>query len=136
MPEGVGYGPQNTASVGKEIHVIGNHAYAYSGSITNASGSTADKLTLSFTSGNYYLVGHVSVQSDQGGTGNEYFDMKLNGISVILATWDNSATSNAILDLPLPIIIPPFTEVQVLVGGSGTDTWTTQIVGRIYGKIV
>ena len=35
MPEGVGYGPQFTASVGKSLNIIGNHAYAYSGAFDN-----------------------------------------------------------------------------------------------------
>jgi len=114
------------------IEIVGDHAYAYSGAVISQSGSSADTIALSFTSGNYYFLGHVSVQSDQGGTGNEYFNMKLNGSSIMLATWDNSATSNAILDLPLPVIIPSYSAVEVLVGGSGTDTWTVQLVGRIY----
>ena len=34
MPEGVGYGPQNTASVGKGLNYIGNHCYAFSGAVS------------------------------------------------------------------------------------------------------
>jgi len=34
MPEGVGYGPQNTASVGKALNYIGNHCYSFSGAVS------------------------------------------------------------------------------------------------------
>ena len=48
MPEGVGYGPQNTASTGLNLNYIGDYAYAYSGAI---SCSDSEKELLNFTTG-------------------------------------------------------------------------------------
>ena len=59
MPEGVGYGPQDTASTGLNLNVIGNHAYGYSG-VLDVGGTETD--LLSFETGNFYLVGTIQFQ--------------------------------------------------------------------------
>jgi len=66
MPEGVGYGPQYTASTGKELNVIGNHAYAYSGNVSTTSSNTT---MLKFTTGNYLFVGGLEFHGDFAGIG-------------------------------------------------------------------
>ena len=114
------------------LEIIGEHAYAYSGAVTTVGTGSANTTTLKFTSGNYYFVGTLTFYNDEVGGPTQYVDMQLNGISIIAATWDgNSANIDEFP--PIPVIIPPYTEVEVLVGVSASsDVWTTQLVGRVY----
>jgi len=130
MPEGVGYGPQNTASVGKDIHVIGSHAYAYSGVVQDAGSGSAAAILLSFTSGNYYFDGKLNyIDGEQGGT-NRFINVTFNGISVYKGSWDDAPKQNA---NPLTtLIIPPFTEVIVKFGLGTTESASVTLTGRIY----
>jgi len=136
MPEGVGYGPQNTVSSGKDIHVIGNHAYAYSGAVQAA---TSDVTQLDFMSGNYYLVGTISVMGmmkidavSGGGVGvaeiqfngQEYFNLKV-----------ETGQEDMPAEIAMPIIIPPYTQVTVLLRSeydTAGSTTSVNILGRIY----
>ena len=114
------------------LEIVGEHAYAYSGAVTTVGTGSANTRTLKFTSGNYYFVGTLTFYNDEVGGPQQYVDMQLNGISIIAATWDgNSANIDEFP--PIPVIIPPYTEVEVLVGVSASsDVWTTQLVGRVY----
>ena len=115
------------------LEIIGDHAYAYSGAVTTTGTGSANNTTLKFTSGNYYFVGTFAFYSDETGGATQYIDVTLNDQSVIKTSWDTAASSAMMSDTPIPIIIPPYTEVECLVGvSSGTDEWTTQLVGRIY----
>jgi len=131
MPEGVGYGPQSTVSVGKNLNVIGNHAYGYSGIIA-ATGS-ADIL-LSFTSGNYYFVGTwVPIYASDAGD-NAKYKINMNGTTV----WTTNATSaiTATFSTGNDVMIPPFTEVEFTGEVANNRGIGVVLVGRIYGKIV
>jgi hypothetical protein len=136
MPEGVGYGPQNTASIGKDIHVIGEHAYAYSGLFA---ASTDDQTALSFTSGNYYLVGYLQLNGavdddNPASTVGTACRVSLNGIGVfILVTGDASLRMSK--SPRQKIIIPPYTEVIAILDSDGTQSdqfGSVVITGRIY----
>jgi len=136
MPEGVGYGPQNTASVGLELNVIGDHAYAYTG--LHASNTTAFTV-LSFNSGNYLFVGEFqlngAIDDDSPADIQQTSALiKFNGIGVALLTAGNGA-----IDAPMsalqPLIIPPFTEVTVDfdMDGTSADRYASgSLTGRIY----
>jgi len=137
MPEGVGYGPQNTASVGKDIHVIGNHVYAFSG-VVNVVGSqsAAGITTLLFTSGNYYAKIKVTFSNTvTSATANEFYLIKMNGVEVYKAE-NEHAIDTYFNPTVINMIIPPFTTFESLVGSS-TDGYdfTTMIAGRLYGKV-
>ena len=115
------------------LEIIGDHAYAYSGANTTSGTGSANNTTCKFTSGNYYFVGTLAFYSDETGGATQYVDLTMNGQSVIKTSWDTAASSAMMSDTPVPIIIPPYTQVECLVGvSSGTDEWTTQLVGRIY----
>jgi len=137
MPEGVGYGPQNTASAGLSLNIIGDHCYAYAGS----TGATASEVTrLKFTSGSYYIVGEFTFNGASSATsdGNiTAFTLTLNGINVSAVKLDTS-TEDMPSSIVNPIIIPPYTEVEVLVesdGASASRLTSTLLTGRIYGKV-
>jgi len=133
MPEGKGYGPQDTASVGLNLNIIGNHAYAYSGFINDAGSGSAATLAIKFTSGNYYLVGELNMITDDVLNNQHYIDVIFNGLSVFKGAWD--AEPYAITGPLTSLVIPPFTEVQVKYGSSADKNATLVVTGRIYGKI-
>jgi len=139
MPAGVGYGPQNTASVGKDIHVIGEHAYAYSGFIAAVNTSTT---YLNFTTGNYYFVGqfqfNTPLEEDNPTAGIEATcRVNFNSLGVAMLKASSDFNDNADGSVIQNIIIPPFTVVQVLVDCHTTDATrfgTCSFTGKLYRK--
>jgi len=135
MPEGVGYGPQNTASVGLNLNYIGSHAYAYSGAVP-VTNSEID--LLNFETGNSVLVGtwtgHFNQATDAAVENNDYrFVLYLNGVQImaIVASDSSSQNRNNYRDL----IIPPFTNVIVSCQnyeGSSTNNLGATITGKIF----
>jgi len=137
MPEGVGYGPQSTASVGKDIHVIGDHAYAFSGLVSTDASNFASHLD--FTSGNYLFVGNVSFmgptkKSDTGDGANAIFQVTMNGVTIMDAklstlTGDDVGANS----MDTPIIIPPYSSVTAgAKSGAGSQKTVINITGRLY----
>jgi hypothetical protein len=131
MPEGVGYGPQDTASVGLNLNVIGKHAYAYSGekSVTNSLATL-----LSFTTGNFYSVmKYVPIYFTNHSEDFQY-TVLLNGITILGQTLQDqdAQTFNS-----TELILPPYTlvEVKVICLDSATRTVGCLMTGQIYGKI-
>ena len=113
MPEGVGYGPQFTASTGLELNVIGDHAYAYSGKLALSNTTTT---ALEFTTGNYVAVADLFVGFDITGlqSGNEIgYEVYFNGIE-IMDVVSNYGASWMITGGSTPkFVIPPYTQVRV-----------------------
>jgi hypothetical protein len=134
MPEGVGYGPQDTASAGLNLNVIGNHGYAYSGVIADASSAAADSLMLKFTSGNFNFVGHLNFTDDHVANDNIYLTMSLNGTIVINVIYRSAAAGTDNLN-PWDIMIPPYTDVEIKFGASSNVDGTAWLTGKIYGKV-
>jgi len=139
MPEGKGYGPQNTASIGLNLNIIGKHAYAQSGPFAKDTNSHA---MLQFSLGNHYFEGVISFHGTTNAStpqdGNiSAFTVNFNENTAFLVKTDSS-DENSPHSLNVPILIPPYTTVQVLgqdySGGSAGDTSVT-ITGRIYGKV-
>lgn len=115
------------------IELQNDHAYAYSGNVTTVGTGSANTLTAQFTTGNYYFVGSISAQNDTTDDSIAYLAMTLNGSSIIDMKLRTTTLNDVTADFPIPIIIPPYTEVELKVGiNSGSNTWTTQITGRIY----
>jgi len=135
MPEGVGYGPQNTSSVGLNLNVIGNHAYAYA---ENFEASTSSTTALSFTNGAEYIVGkfnlNAAIQFDSANITGTFFRIKLNGVQAGIAFSGNGANdspSSARIDM----ILAPYTVVLVEVWADGNNASAfggVQFTGRIY----
>ena len=135
MPEGVGYGPQFTASVGLELNIIGKHAYAFSGL---QSINTSDVLVFNFTTGNYvleaelFLTSGVTVGDVEDGSFNVY-TLALNGIDLMYMKIQSSGEAMP-ATITMPIIIPPFTVVTLNVISNGTGSayrTAASIAGRI-----
>jgi len=139
MPEGVGYGPQFTASTGLSLNIIGNHAYAQSGPFAQ---DTNEHTMLEFRMGSSYLVAEISfhgtVNASAPNDGNlTAWQVYFNG-SVVFLNKTDSSDENSPHSETLPILIPPYTEVKItgtdFSGGNAGDT-AVSITGRIYGKV-
>jgi len=134
MPEGVGYGPQFTASVGKSLNIIGNHAYAYSGSIGLP--QNTDTTMVEFTTGKYYLKAAIAVQGDFNTMGSTATTLKinLNGIAIVNSVTSAGNDAIAPFDYPLKLIIPPLTTVEVILAKAdgGTDFLQVLLTGKVY----
>jgi len=131
MPEGVGYGPQNTASVGKDIHVIGKHVYGFSGLINDNGTGAANATMFDYSSGNYYALTSLDLLTDAKAGENVFVDLTINGITVYKGVWDDSpAKANA---RPLvTFLIPPYTEVVFKWGCSSNKNATAVLTGKLY----
>jgi len=129
MPEGKGYGPQNTASTGLELNIIGDFAYAYSG--IKATSATPTNF-LDFHTGSFVLVGSWQPTYLGDSTNNIRYDIQLNGLLVAGAEVNTSRD-----DTPfnkLPIIIPPFTHVEIIIDNlsGGSNTAGVTLTARVY----
>jgi len=135
MPEGVGYGPQDTASIGLNLNVIGNHLYGCSGAV-GVSDSTVT--LIEGTTGNYYTVatwiGNYNQAVSESLASEDYrFALTLNGLRV--ASCEGSDAQGAARNTLLDIIIPPYTNVKIEArnySGSGTEDVGAVLIGRIY----
>jgi len=133
MPEGVGYGPQFTASTGLTLNYVGNHVYAYSGVVT-ANGS--DTTALEFTTANEIIVGscYPTVNGDELGANFLSFQVKFNGNIII--TYKERRDLGQMIEIPFSLIIPPFTHVEVIFPNNAQAADLTAVLtGRIYGKV-
>jgi len=128
MPEGVGYGPQSTASIGKDIHVIGNHAYAASGSITDAGSGSASTTLLSFTTGNYIFKGTLDFTTTNAAGHDSYLDVTFNGNLIS----ETKESSSGLVPMRFHYIIPPYTTIEVKWGSNSTYNGSVFMAGRIY----
>jgi hypothetical protein len=141
MPEGVGYGPQDTASTGLSLNYIGNHCYAYSGPF-DASDSV--QTLLDFTTGSGYIVATLTMTATirmvSGELGSGYlrgWQLDLNGQTAGLYKADSASSGDNLPTVETEILIPPFTNVVLTcVDSAATVNWkgTANITGRVYNK--
>jgi len=137
MPEGKGYGPQFTASVGKSLNYIGEHVTATSGIVAVGSAGVGSYSTLlDFSTGNSYIEATVQFfRGLSGASGNDYnWRLSLNGN--VIMEFDDTAGDR--MEYPIHLIIPPFSELEITAANvsTTTDTNLTAIVtGRVYGKV-
>ena len=123
------------------LEVVGDHAYAYSGLFP---ASTTEQTALSFTSGNYYFIGEVQINSaiddDAPQTASATsLNVKFNGTSImILGSGGDVAgvsTHRSSLSNVSKIIIPPYTEVVCIIDNDATvaDNYASvTLIGEIY----
>ena len=116
------------------LEIVGQHAYAYSGSIA-IDGTTNDNTYLKFTTGNYYFVGSMQGNvSSLPGAGTDDFQYKIffNG-GVIQSYIIGGAKPTSHNEIWL--VIPPYTEVKItaadITQGSSIQNCIS-LAGRIY----
>jgi len=114
MPEGVGYGPQYTASTGSSLNVIGKWFYAYSGDIPATTGLVEK---LNFTTGKGVHVGTLQFNGSANDAAASQGDIsvcviQLNGITVSTLKVDTEDSYNGLTTVTQELLLPPFTLVQ------------------------
>ena len=129
-PEAV---PSNAsvASTGLGLRYIGNHCYAYSGSITDEASSAADTTILKFTTGSGYIIAKLTITNDEASTAALFIEAFLNGQKVMDIITDLSSINNPLIT-PYEMLIPPFTEFELKAGANSTVDFTAFIAGRVY----
>lgn len=124
-------------SAGKGLTVLGDYAYAYSGSITVNNDSVE---CLKFTTGNELIIADFSQSIDYtniGGARFTGFTIKLNGI--IIATnyeaTDTAGKSENNNPSYYRFLIPPLSEVITIgsTDSAANNPFFHTIVGRVYG---
>ena len=133
MPVGVGYGPQNTASISKtNFNVLGNHLYALNGGVDTGNQNVETTLFKAET-GNYYSKGWLRFTLDHISGDNVEVAVYFNDVII----WAEQSVSGyeGYTDWPLHIVIPPFTTVKLTGKNTASSTGRrvfTSITGRIY----
>ena len=112
------------------LEVIGDHAYAMSGSFASAGGGSADTTYLNFTSGNFYFVGTLQIYEKAAGSHERFAEVSFNGIDIIEIKGDTAP--DWLENFPIDILIPPYTEVKVDAGSTDAAPFSAVLVGRIY----
>lgn len=114
------------------LELVGNHAMAYSGNV----GITSSNITmLKFTSGNYYFVGGLELHGDfQSIAANNTVTRIVMNNSEIVDTIHSTINDNTLMDYPIQLIIPAYTEFELTMaqGAGGTLNMQATLVGRIY----
>ena len=127
-------GGTNPSGTGTGLNFIGNHCYAYSGSIAITS---QVQTMLDFTTGGEYNVVKIQTGITQGGGGAQSDDIEtvieLNGEVVMARMLSHNNESGALEAIDL--LIAPFTHVKItcdnIQGTTSTPTQVT-ITGRTY----
>ena len=116
----------------KGFSTVADHVYAFSGEIaqTSAPSSEADLIMLDFTTGAEIIKGVICFTEDSIGNDAVFFEITINGSTVVLVHYD--ATPPNEISIPYPITIPPLSHVVVKWGCSGNDSATAWITGRVY----
>jgi len=119
------------------LEVIGDHGYAYGGLKVS---STTPNTVLSFTSGNYYLVGEIQVNAgldDDDPAGSVVpttLNIKFNGASIAIIGCGGATPDRRPSSITQAVVIPPYTEVECIVDSMDeADRYNSvTLVGRIY----
>jgi len=137
MPEGVDYGPQNTASTGLDLNVVGNHAYAHSGVLSfGSAGVGAEADMLNFRTGNFIL--EVTFQFHYGTVSTDDYKYKIYLNNVAVAEYVVGDRIGEIPDNVIPMIIPPYTQVKATGANMTANNDQDQsciVAGKIYRKL-
>jgi hypothetical protein len=121
----------NPAGTGNSLNYIGDHAYAYSGSIT-VNNNFSDLLNFN-TQNSYVVVSFQPFYLQQGETDNILFELLING--EVIASVELSDSSAYTPYQEMTILLPSFSTIQVQaknLSGSGSRAVAASIVGRVY----
>ena len=110
------------------LEIVGDFAYAASGSISNAGTGGPDTTLLSFTTGNFIFVGTLDFTTELETGHDVYLDVSYNG-TVVSETQENNS---GIVPMRFHYIIPPYTEIEVKWGANNTANGSVFLAGAIH----
>jgi len=128
-------GGSNPSGTGQGLNYLGNHAYANSGAVTNA---TTYHNILKFDLGSQYIVGaftlNGSVVAATVGAGNiNVYQITVNSEVIALVKFD-SQTEAMPQTAQVAVILAPYDHVEVSVKADDTNGADTALFsGRVYG---
>jgi len=122
----------NPAGTGAGLNYIGNHAYAYSGSVD---ANNVETTALQFDTGNEYILAEFNLCSSQT-TGDDFkFRIEMNGEDIMVTTITGPYDISEHMNQPLKLVIPANTKVRVTFTNVSTTSareWFATMSGRVY----
>jgi|TARA_R100000808_G_scaffold10569_1_gene27957 hypothetical protein len=122
----------NPAGTGTSLNYVGQHAYAYSGTIAITGSATT---MLEFVTAEQYVLGELNFSGVWGNLGSSAVTMTLNinGEDTIVNTVANTSARD-VEGTPYPILLPPYSRIVISMSqASGSDRdFQATIVGRVY----
>ena len=113
------------------LEIIGDHAYAYSGSISIPQAETT---MLEFTTGNHYVVGAFQFQLLQDSANDIFNKVYLNN-SLVTGYLKLGAQQSTDANNLLQFVIPPYSEVKITCENlEGTANGCVTYVGDVYRR--
>ena len=122
----------NPVGTGTSLNYIGDHAYAYSGTVPIGASNTT---MLDFTTGsNTYIIAEIEFHGNIQGVGNSntVFLIKIDGQDISHTQW-NATVDHTMMDTPTRLILPPASRVEILMAqASGSDKdFQATMTGRV-----
>jgi len=121
----------NPAGTGRGLNYIGDHAFSFSGIVTDATSGAANTVLLDFTTGGSYFVGTLNFTDDHVAADNIFFSVTMDNTIVVDLAYKSGGAGNDSLN-PWEILIPPYSRVQVKFGATSSVDGTAWLVGRVY----
>jgi len=117
-------------SAGKGLSIVGQHCYAFSGVVEMGTGTTS---ALDFTTGSYYILAELSINSTAGSGNNIDLEIEINGIDIVNLEISNDYQAYPDFGRSLKFLIPPLSNVVVkgAVATAAKD-YTFVLTGRVY----
>ena len=116
----------------KTISYLGNHAYAYSGTVPVIN---ADVELLEFTIGKEYMKGKLSVANTSGSGDDIRYYISFNDNIIFGWYFDANNYTGNFDGTPIPLVVPPLTTVKVTGRNLSSSTereHTAMFKGRVY----
>jgi len=109
------------------LEIIGNHAYAASGSIEDDDSGGPNTTLLSFTTGNYVFIGTLDFTTTNTAGHDTFLNVTFNNALVN----ETKESNSGIVPMRFHYIIPPYTVVTVKWGANSTYNGSAFMAGRI-----
>jgi hypothetical protein len=125
-------GGTNPAGTGSTINYIGDHAYAYSGSVDCDNNKTT---MLKFATGSQYIVAEFNLSSNTSSGDDFNFLIEINGEGIVSSRIIAPNDISEHMLNPLKLIITPNSTIQVSLQNAtqaATVQWNVTMVGRVY----
>ena len=111
------------------VKFIGDHAYAYSGPITDGASGAANTTVLKFdVPFNTYIVAKINWISSLSGNSARYIDILQNSQSIYNGRYDDVPTING----EITLLLESNSQYEFKWGSSSTETVTLTLAGRAY----
>ena len=126
-------GGANPAGTGTNLNHIGELVYAYSGDVTLPGDLVNLATMLEFETGSQLIRGNISWGSDTVGGNDTRVNISMNSERIFVCRYSSGADESN--DQPLNIVIPPFTEVELIalnIENANSRQQCATFMGQVY----